>query len=142
MLKNNKCYLLDCGSEIFIWVGRATQLEDRKAASRAAEVKPQHLYCCITILFLSFYQSRIFQEFTINQSRPKMTRITQVIQGFETHSFKSNFESGPASTVTASGEEGRGKVAGTNLLLTSIITPFPFCCYSYNILCMLLALLK
>lgn len=71
-----------------------------------------------------------------------MTRITQVIQGFETHSFKSNFESGPASTVTASGEEGRGKVAGTNLLLTSIITPFPFCCYSYNILCMLLALLK
>ncbi|XP_039126962.1 villin-2-like [Dioscorea cayenensis subsp. rotundata] len=87
MLKNNKCYLLDCGSEIFIWVGRATQLEDRKATSRAAE------------------------EFTINQSRPKMTRITQVIQGFETHSFKSNFESWSASTVTASGEEGRGKVA-------------------------------
>ncbi|KAH7679275.1 Villin/Gelsolin protein [Dioscorea alata] len=87
MLKNNKCYLLDCGSEIFIWVGRATQLEDRKAASRAAE------------------------EFIINQSRPKMTRITQVIQGFETHSFKSNFESWPMGTVTASGEEGRGKVA-------------------------------
>jgi len=39
MLESNKCYLLDCGSEIYIWVGRVTQLEDRKAASLATEVK-------------------------------------------------------------------------------------------------------
>lgn len=39
MLENNKCYLLDCGFEVFVWVGRVTQLEDRKAASQAAEVK-------------------------------------------------------------------------------------------------------
>ena len=71
-----------------------------------------------------------------------MTPITQVIQGFETHSFKSNFESWPAGTVTGSGEEGRGKVAGSNLLLTSLITPFPFRGYSSYIWCMLLALLK
>ncbi|KAJ0980956.1 hypothetical protein J5N97_009211 [Dioscorea zingiberensis] len=87
MLENNKCYLLDCGSEIFIWVGRVTQVEDRKAACKAAE------------------------EFIINQNRPKMTQITQVIQGFETRSFKSNFESWPAGTGAASGEDGRGKVA-------------------------------
>ncbi|XP_064999503.1 villin-2-like isoform X1 [Musa acuminata AAA Group] len=91
MLENYKCYLLDCGAEIFIWVGRVTQIEERKAASKAAE------------------------DFIINQNRPKTTRITQVIQGYETHSFKSNFESWPAGTVTgtgtSSGDEGRGKVA-------------------------------
>ena len=39
MLENNKCYLLDCGAEVFVWVGRVTQVEDRKAASQAAEVE-------------------------------------------------------------------------------------------------------
>ncbi|URE28303.1 Villin headpiece domain [Musa troglodytarum] len=88
-LENNKCYLLDCGAEIFIWVGRVTQIEERKAASKAAE------------------------DFIISQKRPKTTHVTQVIQGYETHAFKSNFESWPASTVTGNsgGEEGRGKVA-------------------------------
>ncbi|KAJ8622707.1 hypothetical protein MRB53_031236 [Persea americana] len=87
MLENNKCYLLDCGFEVFVWVGRVTQLEDRKAASQAAE------------------------EFINNQNRPKSTRITRMIQGFETHSFKSNFESWPVGTGTSGAEEGRGKVA-------------------------------
>ncbi|KAG1338411.1 putative Villin-2 [Cocos nucifera] len=51
------------------------------------------------------------EEFIMNQNRPKATRITQVIQGFETHSFKSNFESWPVGTGTATsvGEDGRGK---------------------------------
>ncbi|CAD5167844.1 unnamed protein product [Musa acuminata subsp. malaccensis] len=89
MLENYKCYLLDCGAEIFIWVGRVTQVEERKAASKAAE------------------------DFIINQNIPKTTRITQIIQNYETHSFKSNFESWPAGTGTgtSSGEGGRGKVA-------------------------------
>ncbi|XP_072960846.1 villin-2 [Typha angustifolia] len=88
-LENNKCYLLDCGAEIFVWVGRVTQVEERKAASKAAE------------------------DFIINQNRPRATRITQIIQGYETHSFKSNFESWPAGTGTgtSSGDDGRGKVA-------------------------------
>ncbi|URE45113.1 Villin headpiece domain [Musa troglodytarum] len=89
MLENNKCYLLDCGAEIFIWVGRVTQVDERKAASKVAE------------------------DFIISQNRPKTTRITQVIQGYETHSYKSNFESWPVGTATGTsgGEEGRGKVA-------------------------------
>lgn len=37
-LENNKCYLLDCGTELFIWVGRVMQLEERKAAIQVAEV--------------------------------------------------------------------------------------------------------
>nr|XP_018681618.1 PREDICTED: villin-3-like [Musa acuminata subsp. malaccensis] len=91
MLENNKCYLLDCGAEVIIWVGRVTQVEERKAASKAAE------------------------DFIISQNRPKTTRVTQVIQGYETHSFKSKFESWSAGTVTgmgnSTGEEGQGKVA-------------------------------
>ncbi|XP_068658853.1 villin-2 isoform X2 [Aristolochia californica] len=87
MLENNKCYLLDCGAEVFVWVGRVTQVEDRKAASQAAE------------------------EFIANQNRPKFTRITRLIQGFETHTFKSNFESWPVGSGTSGTEEGRGKVA-------------------------------
>lgn len=38
MLENNKCFLLDCGAEVFVWVGRVTQVDDRKTASKAAEV--------------------------------------------------------------------------------------------------------
>nr|XP_029124098.1 villin-2 isoform X2 [Elaeis guineensis] len=89
MLENNKCYLLDCGSEIFVWVGRVTQVEDRKAASKAAE------------------------EFIANKNRPKATRISQIIQGHEPHFFKSKFEAWPVGSGTGNsgGEEGRGKVA-------------------------------
>jgi hypothetical protein len=40
LLENSKCYLLDCGAEIFVWVGRVTQVDERKAACQAAEVIP------------------------------------------------------------------------------------------------------
>lgn len=38
LLDTYKCYLLDCGVEVFVWMGRNTILEERKAASSAAEV--------------------------------------------------------------------------------------------------------
>lgn len=38
LLDSNKCYLLDCGVEVFVWMGRNTSLDDRKSASKAAEV--------------------------------------------------------------------------------------------------------
>ncbi|KAJ7972210.1 villin 2 [Quillaja saponaria] len=87
LLENNKCYLLDCGAEVFVWVGRVTQVEERKAACQAAE------------------------EFVAGQNRPKTVRIIRVIQGYETHSFKSNFDSWPSGSATPGAEEGRGKVA-------------------------------
>ncbi|XP_059462286.1 villin-3 [Corylus avellana] len=87
LLENNRCYLLDCGSEVFVWVGRVTQVEERKTAIQAAE------------------------EFVASQNRPKSTRITRLIQGYETHSFKSNFDSWPLGSATPGNEEGRGKVA-------------------------------
>lgn len=87
LLENNKCYLLDCGAEVFVWIGRVTQVEERKAAVQVAE------------------------EFLTGQNRPKSTRITRLIQGHETRSFKSNFDSWPSGSATPGNEEGRGKVA-------------------------------
>jgi gelsolin len=39
LLDSTKCYLLDCGCEIYVWMGRETALEDRKRAGLAAEVR-------------------------------------------------------------------------------------------------------
>lgn len=49
ILENTKCFLLDCGSELFVWVGRVTQVDDRKAASVAVEVNPKDIFsaCCL-----------------------------------------------------------------------------------------------
>ncbi|XP_075517790.1 villin-3-like [Primulina tabacum] len=87
VLENNNCYLLDCGSEVFIWVGRVTQVDERKAAIQAAE------------------------GFLASQNRPKATHIYRLIQGHETHAFKSNFDSWPLGSAPSVAEEGRGKVA-------------------------------
>lgn len=38
LLETNKCYLLDCGAELYVWMGRITSLQERKGASEAAEV--------------------------------------------------------------------------------------------------------
>ena len=38
LLDTHVCYLLDCGAEIFVWMGRNTSLEERKDANGAAEV--------------------------------------------------------------------------------------------------------
>ncbi|XP_051150197.1 villin-3-like [Andrographis paniculata] len=86
LLENNKCYLLDCGADVFVWIGRVTQVDERKAAIQTAE------------------------DFVAGQNRPKSTRITRLIQGYETHSFKSNFGSWPSGSAPVT-EEGRGKVA-------------------------------
>ncbi|KAL3625542.1 Villin-3 [Castilleja foliolosa] len=87
ILENNKCYLLDCGADVFVWVGRTTQVDERKAAIQAAE------------------------DFVYSQNRPKSTHITRLIQGHETHAFKSNFDSWPLGSASTVVEEGRGKVA-------------------------------
>ncbi|KAJ4810633.1 Villin-4 [Rhynchospora pubera] len=85
-LETNKCYLLDCGSEIFVWMGRDTSLEARKSASGAAE------------------------ELLREPGRPK-ANVIRIIEGFETAVFKSKFDRWPQAADLAVSEEGRGKVA-------------------------------
>ncbi|KAE8702548.1 Villin-2 [Hibiscus syriacus] len=87
LLENNKCFILDCGSEVFVWFGRMTQVEERKAANQVAE------------------------GFVDSLNRPKSTRITRLSQGYETNSFKSHFESWPAPSTAPGGEDGKGKVS-------------------------------
>ncbi|KAJ0624587.1 putative transcription factor C2H2 family [Helianthus annuus] len=44
-----------------------------------------------------------------SNNQPKATLITRLIQGYETHAFRSNFDSWPSSTAPSA--ENRGKVA-------------------------------
>ena len=64
-----------------------------------------------------FIFQTIFQEFVASQNRPKTTQLTRLIQGYETRSFKTNFDSWPAGSAAPGAEEGRGKVAGNDHML-------------------------
>ncbi|KAL8136385.1 hypothetical protein V2J09_002386 [Rumex salicifolius] len=86
LLDTNKCYILDCGAEVFVWMGRNTSLDERKSASGAAE------------------------DLLRSHDRPK-SHVSRVIEGFETVNFKSRFTSWPQTAPVAVSEEGRGKVA-------------------------------
>ncbi|KAL5549272.1 hypothetical protein UlMin_004503 [Ulmus minor] len=86
LLDTNKCYVLDCGLEVFVWMGRNTSLDDRKSASGAAE------------------------ELASGTDRPK-SHIIRVIEGFETVMFRSKFDSWPQTAEVTVSEDGRGKVA-------------------------------
>ncbi|KAH6772256.1 villin 4 [Perilla frutescens var. frutescens] len=86
LLDTYKCYILDCGSEVFIWMGRNTSLDQRKTASSAAD------------------------ELLSSEDRTR-SHVIRVIEGFETVMFRSKFNSWPQSNSVAVSEDGRGKVA-------------------------------
>ncbi|KAL3344115.1 hypothetical protein AABB24_023515 [Solanum stoloniferum] len=86
LLDTNGCYIVDCGIEVFVWMGRNTSLDERKTASGAAD------------------------ELLLGLDRPKC-HVVRVIEGFETVMFRSKFDSWPQSTNVAVTEDGRGKVA-------------------------------
>lgn len=83
LLDSNKCLVLDCGAEIYVWTGRSISLEERKAASVAAE------------------------EYLSSQNKPKHTLITRVIQGCETLPFRTKFDSWPLDVEASASEDGR-----------------------------------
>ncbi|WJX24014.1 Villin-4 [Trifolium repens] len=85
-LDTNKCYILDCGLEMFVWMGRNTSLDERKSASGVADELVSG----------------------IDQLKPQIIRV---IEGFETVLFKSKFESWPQTPDVTVSEDGRGKVA-------------------------------
>ncbi|XP_031107694.1 villin-4-like [Ipomoea triloba] len=86
LLDTNKCYILDAGIEVCVWMGRSTSLDERKTASGAAD------------------------ELLIGLDRTKC-HVVRVIEGFETVMFRSKFDSWPHSAEVAVSEDGRGKVA-------------------------------
>eukprot|EP00249_Psilotum_nudum_P017143 c26180_g2_i1 orf=638-3619(+) len=88
ILDTDKCYLLDCGVKLYVWVGRNTSLDTRKAAILVAN------------------------DFTVKQKIPYPTQMICVIEGFEPREFKSKFASWPRCSGIPVSEDGRGKIAG------------------------------
>jgi len=78
----------------------------------------------------------------VSQNRPKATRITRLIQGYETHSFKSNFDSWPAGSAAPGAEEGRGKVAGNDHMLRVELSNIFWVTLLNLVYCVMVALLK
>ncbi|XP_078179522.1 villin-2-like [Carex rostrata] len=79
-LDSHKCYLLDCGTELFLWVGKVAPVDDRIAATR------------------------IVKDFIERENRSNNTCITRIVQGYETIAFKSKFDSWSTSADMALGE--------------------------------------
>lgn len=46
MLNTEKCYMLDCSAEIFIWMGRNTSLTERKMSISVTEVRNVYASIC------------------------------------------------------------------------------------------------
>ncbi|PRQ34453.1 putative villin/Gelsolin, ADF-H/Gelsolin-like domain-containing protein [Rosa chinensis] len=87
MLETDKCYMLDCDSEIFVWMGRHTSVTERKTSISATE------------------------GFLRNQGRSAGTHVTSITEGLETAKFRSYFDSWPQTVELKLYEEGRDKVA-------------------------------
>ncbi|KAJ3688018.1 hypothetical protein LUZ61_017182 [Rhynchospora tenuis] len=79
-LESHKCYLLDCGTEMFLWVGSLAPVDDRIAAIK------------------------IVKDFVETEKRSNNTCLTRLVQGYETSSFKSKFDSWSTSSDMALGE--------------------------------------
>ncbi|GJN39013.1 hypothetical protein PR202_gb28103 [Eleusine coracana subsp. coracana] len=86
LLDSTKCYLLDCGSEIYVWMGRETTLEERKRAGSAAEE-------------------------LLHEGNRQKSHIIRLMEGFETVVFRSKFNKWPKKAEAVVSDESRGKVA-------------------------------
>ncbi|XP_022148363.1 villin-1 [Momordica charantia] len=87
MLETDKCYMLDCDSQIFIWIGKHTSVTERKTSISAVE------------------------DFLRKQDRSTGTHLTLLTEGLETAAFRACFDDWPNTVEPKLYEEGRGKVA-------------------------------
>ncbi|OVA02671.1 Villin headpiece [Macleaya cordata] len=87
MLSSDKCYMLDCETKNFVWMGRRTSITERKSSISALEV------------------------ILNSQDRSTGNHIIFLTEGSETAIFKSYFDGWPQTVGLNLYEEGRGKVA-------------------------------
>ncbi|KAL0316644.1 UNVERIFIED_CONTAM: Villin-4 [Sesamum radiatum] len=96
LLDTHKCYILDCGKELFVWMGRSSSLNQRKAAISAVDE-------------------------LLRSSDRSNSYVIRVIEGFETVIFRSKFDSWPQLTNVAVTEDGRGKVAAPRVNVKGLL---------------------
>lgn len=87
ILSIDKCYMLDCDTEIFVWMGRTTSITERKTSISATE------------------------DFLNSNGRSTGTHLTFLTEGTETAAFRSYFDNWPQKVEPKLYEEGREKVA-------------------------------
>ncbi|XP_068638444.1 villin-1 [Aristolochia californica] len=87
MLSADKCFMLDCDCEIFVWMGRNATISERKTAISATE------------------------GFVTSQGRSTSSHITFLTDGSETAAFRSYFSGWSGTAESTLYEEGREKVA-------------------------------
>ncbi|XP_048504657.1 villin-1 isoform X3 [Beta vulgaris subsp. vulgaris] len=87
MLAREKCYMLDCDAEVYVWMGRCTSMTERKISVTATE------------------------DFLRSQGRSTRTLVTVLTEGSETPKYKSYFAGWPPTDNPKLYEEGKGKVA-------------------------------
>ncbi|XP_010414334.1 PREDICTED: villin-1-like isoform X1 [Camelina sativa] len=87
MLQKNKCYMLDCYSEVFVWMGRNTSLTERKTSISSSE------------------------EFLRKEGRSTSTSLVLLTEGLENAKFRSFFNEWPQIVESSLYNEGREKMA-------------------------------
>ncbi|XP_038901594.1 villin-1 isoform X1 [Benincasa hispida] len=87
MLETDKCYMLDCDSQLFVWMGKHTSVTERKTSISAVE------------------------DFVRKQDRSTGTHLTFLTEGLEIAAFKVCFDDWPNTVEPKLYDEGRGKVA-------------------------------
>ncbi|KAL1195728.1 Villin-1 [Cardamine amara subsp. amara] len=88
MLENNKCYMLDCDNEVFVWIGRNTTLTERKTSISSSE------------------------EFLRKEGRSTSASLVLLTEGLENARFRSFFNKWPQTAESISlYNEGREKMA-------------------------------
>ncbi|KAL4188346.1 hypothetical protein AMTRI_Chr08g201960 [Amborella trichopoda] len=86
MLHTDKCYMLDCGAEIFVWMGSNTSLTERKTSISAME------------------------DIVHSLDRSTNSHVIFLTEGSETAKFRSYFVAWPTAQPNLY-QEGKGKVA-------------------------------
>ncbi|KAM0859694.1 hypothetical protein ACQ4PT_047010 [Festuca glaucescens] len=87
MLKSDRSYILDCGTEIYLWLGMATLVSERKTS--------------VTVL----------EDYVRSQGRSSIGHTVITTEGHEIADFKLQFQHWPKNVVQKLYEAGREKVA-------------------------------
>uniref|UniRef100_A0A452Y1Y7 Gelsolin-like domain-containing protein n=2 Tax=Aegilops tauschii subsp. strangulata TaxID=200361 RepID=A0A452Y1Y7_AEGTS len=93
MLKSDRSYILDCGTEIFLWIGMTTLVSEKKTSATALE------------------------EYVHLQGRSSIGRTVIMTEGHEIVDFKLHFQHWPKNVVQKLYEAGRQKVAGVRTIV-------------------------